>query len=83
MFSKSFLCCFYIIYGLPAGSGASFFFVDISKKEIVGSIIGVQGPASRFDGAAMQAAVEPLLEQTARVSEPLGWNGLVTEVQGT
>ena len=46
------------------------------------AIIGVQGPASRFDGTAMQAAVAPLLEQTARVSGQLGWNGLVKEVQG-
>jgi DNA-binding IclR family transcriptional regulator len=47
------------------------------------AIIGVQGPSSRFDGTAMQTAVEPLLERTGRVSEQLGWNGLVKEVQGT
>ena len=51
-----------------------------SRGELA-AIIGVQGPASRFDDAAMQAAVQPLLEQTAQVSLELGWKGPVTEVE--
>lgn len=51
-----------------------------SRSELA-AIIGVQGPASRFDGKAMRRAVVPLLEQTAQVSTELGWNGLVKEVQ--
>jgi IclR family acetate operon transcriptional repressor len=43
------------------------------------AIIGVQGPASRFDAKAMDAAVEPLLEHTREVSFELGWSGLVEE----
>lgn len=37
------------------------------------AIIGVQGPAARFDRDAMRAAVEPLLERAALVSAGLGW----------
>jgi DNA-binding IclR family transcriptional regulator len=51
-----------------------------SRGELA-AIIGVQGPASRFDDAAMQTAVQPLLEQTAQVSLELGWKGPVTEVE--
>ncbi|MFY9578883.1 MAG: IclR family transcriptional regulator [Gaiellaceae bacterium] len=43
------------------------------------AIIGVQGPASRFDRDAMDAAVEPLLEHARDVSLDLGWAGLVRE----
>ena len=43
------------------------------------AIIGVQGPATRFDGDAMEAAVEPLLAHARDVSLELGWTGLVRE----
>src|SRR5439155_26349187 len=49
-----------------------------SRAELA-AIIGVQGPASRFDQAEMDAAVEPLLEYTREVSLELGWSGLVEE----
>jgi DNA-binding IclR family transcriptional regulator len=38
------------------------------------AVLGVQGPAERFDRAAMEAAVEPLLERAAAVSHALGWS---------
>src|SRR6266571_6402902 len=41
------------------------------------AIIGVQGPASRFDRQAMEAVVELLLEHAREVSLELGWAGLV------
>ena len=44
-----------------------------SRGELA-AILGLQGPASRFDLAAMRAAVEPLLEHAAAVSSGLGWN---------
>jgi len=44
------------------------------------AIIGVQGPAQRFDREAMEAAVEPMLDHAREVSLKLGWTGLVTEV---
>jgi DNA-binding IclR family transcriptional regulator len=37
------------------------------------AILGVQGPASRFDERAMQAAVAPLLDHAERISRRLGW----------
>jgi DNA-binding IclR family transcriptional regulator len=43
------------------------------------AIIGVQGPASRFHGEAMDAAVEPLLDHGREVSLELGWPGFVRE----
>ena len=43
-----------------------------SRGELV-AIVGVQGPASRFDTDAMDAAVEPLLEHTQALSLQLGW----------
>jgi DNA-binding IclR family transcriptional regulator len=43
------------------------------------AIIGVQGPASRFDVNAMDAAVGPLLAHARDVSLELGWTGLVRE----
>jgi len=49
-----------------------------SRGELA-AIIGVQGPASRFDAKAMDAAVEPLLEHAREVSLELGWSGLVEE----
>jgi DNA-binding IclR family transcriptional regulator len=50
-----------------------------SRDELT-AIINVQGPASRFAGDALEAAVEPLLEHTARLSSELGWTGYVEEV---
>jgi DNA-binding IclR family transcriptional regulator len=44
------------------------------------AIIGVQGPASRFDRQTMEAVVEPLLVHAREVSLELGWAGLVSEV---
>ena len=38
------------------------------------AVIGVQGPASRFDADAMSAAVGPLLERAAVVSSGLGFS---------
>jgi DNA-binding IclR family transcriptional regulator len=49
-----------------------------SRTELA-AIIGVQGPASRFDQAEMDSAVEPLLEHTRELSFELGWSGLVEE----
>ena len=37
-------------------------------------IVGVQGPASRFDRDAMRAAVGPLLAAAQAVSAGLGWS---------
>ncbi len=45
------------------------------------AIIGVQGPASRFDAEAMQAAVEPLVEHANEVSLALGWSDLREEAE--
>ena len=45
-----------------------------SRGELAG-IIGVQGPASRFDAAAAEAAVPMLLEHALAVSTELGWQG--------
>lgn len=39
------------------------------------AILGVQGPAARFDQRAMEAAVQPLLEHAERISRELGWSG--------
>src|SRR5213082_1132631 len=43
------------------------------------AIIGVQGPATRFNRAKMDAAVEPMLEHAREVSLELGWTGLIRE----
>ena len=43
-----------------------------SRGELAG-IIGVQGPASRFDAAAAEAAVPLLLEHSVAVAHELGW----------
>lgn len=43
-----------------------------SRGELAG-IVGVQGPASRFDARAMKAAVPVLVEHAAAVSAELGW----------
>jgi DNA-binding IclR family transcriptional regulator len=47
----------------PVGAGAG---------ELV-AIVGIQGPSSRFDARAMDAALVPLLARAARISESLGW----------
>jgi IclR family acetate operon transcriptional repressor len=39
------------------------------------AILGVQGPAARFDRSSMEAQVELLLEHTRRLSFELGWAG--------
>ena len=38
------------------------------------AIVGVQGPASRFDPAAMHAALPALLATAGAISEALGWS---------
>ncbi len=47
-----------------------------SQGELVG-IIGVQGPASRFDSRAARAAATSLVEHAAAVSVALGWRGAI------
>ena len=44
-----------------------------SRGELAG-IIGVQGPASRFDARAMRAVVPVLVEHAAAVSVAIGWD---------
>jgi DNA-binding IclR family transcriptional regulator len=39
------------------------------------AILGVQGPASRLDRPAMDAALPPLLERSRVISGALGWSG--------
>jgi DNA-binding IclR family transcriptional regulator len=39
------------------------------------AILGVQGPASRFDRAAMREAVPALLARAGAISNALGWTG--------
>lgn len=39
------------------------------------AIVGVQGPASRFEGAALERAREPLLAAAAEISTALGFSG--------
>ena len=43
------------------------------------AIMGVQGPAQRFDRVAMNRAVEPLLDHAREVSVELGWTGLLRQ----
>ncbi len=44
-----------------------------SSRCELAAILGLQGPASRLDPAAMEKAVEPLLARAAAVSHALGW----------
>jgi DNA-binding IclR family transcriptional regulator len=44
-----------------------------SRGELA-AILGLQGPASRFDRDAMEAAVSPLLELSRVASDALGWS---------
>jgi DNA-binding IclR family transcriptional regulator len=39
------------------------------------AILGVQGPAPRFDGEAMRSALAPLRERARAMSVALGWSG--------
>jgi DNA-binding IclR family transcriptional regulator len=43
-----------------------------SRGELA-AVVGVQGPASRFDAHAMQRALEPLLDAALAASHALGW----------
>ena len=49
-----------------------------SRGELAG-VLGVQGPASRFDAKAMARALEPLLARAAAVSDALGWRPTAKE----
>jgi DNA-binding IclR family transcriptional regulator len=42
-------------------------------RGLLAAILGVQGPASRFDRAAMRVAVPALLARAATISSALGW----------
>jgi DNA-binding IclR family transcriptional regulator len=44
-----------------------------SRGELA-AVLGVQGPAARFDAPAMERALGPLLERAGAVSDALGWN---------
>jgi DNA-binding IclR family transcriptional regulator len=46
------------------------------SRDELAAIIGVQGPASRFTGDAMESAVGPLLEHTAELSAELGFGSV-------
>jgi DNA-binding IclR family transcriptional regulator len=46
--------------------------VFASSGELIG-ILGIQGPASRFDGRARRVARASLLEHARAVSDALGW----------
>jgi len=43
------------------------------SKRMLGAILGLQGPAPRFNARAMRAALEPLRERAEAVSSGLGW----------
>jgi DNA-binding IclR family transcriptional regulator len=49
-----------------------------SRGELA-AIVGVQGPASRFDEQAMRRALDPLLARAAAVSDALGWRPTAKE----
>lgn len=49
-----------------------------SRGELA-AVLGVQGPASRFDEEALAAAVGPLLARAAAVSDALGWRPTAKE----
>jgi len=53
------------------------------SREELAAIIGVQGPASRFDADAMESAVRPLLEHTGALSSELGSTAVLEEVLQT
>jgi DNA-binding IclR family transcriptional regulator len=43
------------------------------------AVLGIQGPASRFDEEAMARALEPLLARATAVSDALGWRPTAKE----
>lgn len=45
-----------------------------SAGETLTAVLGVQGPASRFDRARRREALRPLLERAERISSALGWS---------
>ena len=49
-----------------------------SRGELA-AVLGIQGPASRFDEEAMARALEPLLARAAAVSDALGWRPTAKE----
>jgi DNA-binding IclR family transcriptional regulator len=49
-----------------------------SRGELV-AILGIQGPASRFDEATMARTLGPLLARAAAVSDALGWRPTAKE----
>ena len=51
-----------------------------SRGELA-AVLGIQGPASRFDERAMARAVGPLLARAAAVSDALGWRPTAKEGQ--
>jgi DNA-binding IclR family transcriptional regulator len=50
-----------------------------SRGELA-AILGVQGPASRLNGRALEQALDPLLARAAAVSHALGWSPTDEEV---
>ena len=46
-----------------------------SGRAELAAILGVQGPASRFERRARRSALAPLLERTDAISRALGWSG--------
>ena len=49
-----------------------------SRGELA-AVLGIQGPASRFDQSVMARAVEPLLARATAVSDALGWRPTAKE----
>ena len=45
----------------------------LDHRDELAAIVGLQGPASRFDAAAMRAALPALLARAAAISAALGW----------
>ena len=45
-----------------------------SSRGELEAIAALQGPSSRFDATAVQAAVPLLLERASTISRELGWN---------
>jgi DNA-binding IclR family transcriptional regulator len=53
------------------------------SRDELAAVMAVQGPASRFNQKAMDAAVGTLLEHTHAVSLQLGWTALASQVAET
>jgi IclR family acetate operon transcriptional repressor len=49
-----------------------------SSRDDLAAILGLQGPASRFDRAAMEAALALLLTRASAISEALGFPGKIS-----